>query len=115
MKDVNIGDQVLTIGYPMNYEDQSFIRTNNLKVTKGIVSGSQFGLYQTDSAINPGNSGGPMILKNKVIGINSSGIDDSQNIGYSVPIDYFKLLKDKLIMGKRKIIYSIKKPFLFKQ
>ena len=115
MKDVKIGEQVLTIGYPMNYDDQSFIRTNNLKVTKGIVSGHQFGLYQTDSAINPGNSGGPMIVNNKVIGINSSGIDESQNIGYSVPIDYFKLLKKELMKGKRNIVYSIKKPFLFNQ
>ena len=55
------------------------------------------------------------MLINKVIGINSAIITESQNIGYSVPIDYFKLLQNDLSKGKRKIIYSIKRPFIFNQ
>ena len=46
--------------------------------------------------INPGNSGGPLLnLDGKVVGINTAGIDNSQSIGYIVPIyDVQILLKD---------------------
>ena len=46
----------------------------NLKYTKGIISGRQKSSIQTDTPINPGNSGGPLLLDGKVIGINSSHI-----------------------------------------
>ncbi len=90
----NIGDEVLVVGYPKNYS-MSRSDTNNLKYTQGIISGQQYGLIQTDSAINSGNSGGPMIKDKKVIGINSRKAigDDTDSIGYAIPIHYFKIIE----------------------
>ena len=89
------GELSLALGYPLGQ--------NKLKITSGIISGIQDGDIQTDSPINKGNSGGPLLNKyNKVIGINYAGYDDAQNIGYSIPINYVKLIlgdmyKTKLI------------------
>jgi serine protease Do len=46
---------------------------------------------QTDAAINPGNSGGPLIdLNGNVIGIDSAGTEQAQNIGFAIAIDAAK-------------------------
>ena len=93
-KKCTIGDEVLVVGYPKNYS-MSKSDVNNLKYTQGIISGQQYGLIQTDSAINSGNSGGPMIKDKKVIGINSRKAigDDTDSIGYAVPIHYFQIIQ----------------------
>jgi S1-C subfamily serine protease len=88
-----ISDYINAYGYPLN--------TTQLKSTAGIISGSEYGLIQIDSAINPGNSGGPIINKNnKVIGIiilnitkyNMIPID---GIGYAVPINRISIFDSK--------------------
>lgn len=98
---VNQGENVKAIGYPLGQD--------RLKMTKGIISGYQGSLFQTDSAINPGNSGGPLINeKGLVIGVNSQKISSStaDNIGYSVPIKYFLILRDSLSETKQSIVYK---------
>ena len=95
------GCDVYAIGFPLGQD--------NLKYTKGIISGRQHALIQTDTPINPGNSGGPLLLDGKVIGINTSGIMLANNIGYATPISYFYLIKDLLFKKKTEII---KRPFL---
>lgn len=95
-------DGVTAIGYPLGQD--------RLKYTSGIVSGIQGSLIQTDAPINPGNSGGPLVDKNnKVVGINSSKIPAADNIGYSIPIHIFNIMKDVMYSGKTKVI---KKPEL---
>ena len=79
--EINQGTDVLAIGFPLGQD--------NIKYTKGIISGRQHGLIQTDTPINPGNSGGPLILDDKVVGINSSGIRFANNIGYVTHIILF--------------------------
>lgn len=88
---------VFAIGYPLGIE--------SVKYSNGIISGIQDYLFQIDAPINPGNSGGPLInSSNKVIAINSSKITsiDADNIGFSIPINFYKNLKD--IMKSNKII-----------
>jgi hypothetical protein len=90
--DIEIGASSIALGYPMGHD--------NLKITKGIISGKENGEIQTDTPLNPGNSGGPLIIDNKVVGINSSGFDNSQNVAYAVPINYFKLIKSEMMKTK---------------
>ena len=99
--DIHPGSDALAIGFPLGQD--------NIKYTKGIISGRQNGKIQTDTPINPGNSGGPLLLDDKVIGINSSGFIFANNIGYAIPISYFYLLKDLLFDKKTKLI---RRPFL---
>ena len=75
-------DKIIAIGYPRN--------SDSLKFTEGIVSGKHNELLQIDASINPGNSGGPLIKDNKVVGINSSKLIDSENMGFSIPINFYK-------------------------
>ncbi len=99
--DISPGEDVFAIGFPLGQD--------NIKYTKGIISGRQRGLIQTDTPINPGNSGGPLILDNKVIGINSSGILLANNIGYATPISYYYLIKEQLADKNNKLV---RRPFL---
>jgi S1-C subfamily serine protease len=99
---LKVGQEVQVVGYPAS----TFLRNNanNIKFTKGIISGQQNGMIQTDSTINPGNSGGPLFCNNKVIGINSMKLigKSIENVGFAVPINHYKIIKDNF---KEKIIY----------
>jgi S1-C subfamily serine protease len=86
------GNEVFALGFPLGLD--------NLKLTKGIISGRDEHLYQTDTPINPGNSGGPLIKNNKVIGINSSGFTLSQNVGFAIPIIQFNLIYKDMLKSK---------------
>jgi serine protease Do len=99
--DIKPGCDVYAVGFPLGQD--------NIKYTKGIISGRQYTLIQTDTPINPGNSGGPLLLDNKVIGINTSGILFANNVGYATPISYYYLIQELL---HQKNIKMIKRPFL---
>jgi len=88
-----IGDKVIAGGFPLSSD--TFVYTD------GIISSISYKYIQTDAAINPGNSGGPLILNGKVIGINSSKLvgDEVDNIGYALPIKYFKNIEKELMKG----------------
>ncbi|MGZ8581443.1 MAG: S1C family serine protease [Actinomycetota bacterium] len=48
-------------------------------------------VIQTDAAINPGNSGGPLVdMAGNVVGINSAGNDQAENIGFAIKIDFVR-------------------------
>ena len=56
---------------------------------------------QTDAAINHGNSGGPLLnAAGEVVGINSAGIPDAENLGFAIEIDAIKPLIEKLKSGQ---------------
>jgi len=102
--EINQQDNVIAVGYPLS--------SDNLKFSSGIISGLHGILLQTDAPINEGNSGGPLVkLNNKikeyqVLGVNSSKVKSSvaDNIGYSVPINIFKIIYDKMLNNK--IVYT---------
>lgn len=94
------GDDVIAVGYPLGQD--------KLKITKGIISGRETGLIQTDTPLNPGNSGGPLLSNNKVIGINSSAYKSevAENVGFSIPINIFKTISKNLTQGSKKIVFQ---------
>lgn len=102
---LQVGDDVVAIGNALNLGDKP-------SVTKGIVSAKNRtlqidadttlrDLIQTDAAINHGNSGGPLVnAAGEVVGINSAGIPNSQNIGFAISIDSIKPIIEVLKTGK---------------
>ena len=90
------GQEVKAIGYSLG--------TDKVKLTKGIISGYQNHLIQTDAAINPGNSGGPLLDdNNNVVAINSQKISSgvADNVGFSIPINLFLNLESKFLNTKK--------------
>lgn len=106
--EMQVGAKVVAIGNALG----QFQNT----VTSGIISGysrnvdaqgengveSLQNLFQTDAAINQGNSGGPLVnMDGEVIGINTAVAADSENIGFSIPINDVKgLITGVLKTGK---------------
>ena len=93
-----VGEFVVALGNPRKL----FAAANNQPIASlGIVSAvdADFGLQsngkvldnmiQTDASLNPGNSGGPFVDANGyVVGINTFVQNDSENLGFSIPINY---------------------------
>ncbi len=95
-----IGD-VFTVGFPLS--------STNIKITKGIISGYQESLIQTDATLNSGNSGGPLVIQEgvdyKVIGVNVSKMTgDAEKTGFVVPIYRFiinqSMLESNIVVNK---------------
>lgn len=106
--DIQVGDWAIAVGNPVGLDNT---------VTLGIIStlhrsSAEIGIpdkrlefIQTDAAINPGNSGGPLLnQRGEVIGINTAIRADAMGIGFAIPINKAKSLKDKLARGE-KILY----------
>jgi len=100
--------EVNTIGFPLD--------STTLKINRGVISGYQDSNIQTDSTLNSGNSGGPLILNNKVIGINQSKLTgEASNTGYAIPIFRFLILYKlkhndlKLINNKPSLLFKFQK------
>ncbi|MDJ0577262.1 MAG: HhoA/HhoB/HtrA family serine endopeptidase [Xenococcaceae cyanobacterium MO_234.B1] len=102
---VQVGDWAIAVGNPVGL---------NNTVTLGIIStlarsSAQVGIpdkridfLQTDAAINPGNSGGPLLdRQGNVIGINTAIRADANGIGFAIPINKAKSLKDILARGQK--------------
>ena len=102
---LQVGMEVQVVGFPVSLKS-STNNSNNLKFTIGIIKGQQNGKIETDSAINPGNSGGPLFCNNEVIGINSMKMvgEALESIGYAVPINNYKIVKDDMIKKNQIIV-----------
>ena len=103
--DLKVGERVVAIGNSLGFEGSA-------TATEGIVSalgrsirtndGNRLtDLIQTDAAINPGNSGGPLFdLDGKVVGINSAGSLQAQNVGFAIAADSARPIFDTLSTGE---------------
>jgi serine protease Do len=96
-----VGEFVLAIGAPFAL---SYSVTFGHVSAKGRSFEGQTGGYadqdfiQTDASINPGNSGGPLVnLYGEVIAINTMIEGMNTGIGFAVPINLAKRVKDHLI------------------
>jgi len=95
---IRIAEWVMAIGNPFGL-DQT--------VTVGVVSAvgrADVGItmyedfIQTDASINPGNSGGPLVnMSGEVIGINTAIVATGHGIGFAIPVNMAREVKDRLI------------------
>ena len=95
MMGISVGEKVFAMGYP-----QIDLQGDEVKVTDGIIS-SKTGFqndnssYQISAPIQHGNSGGPLFDNTgNLIGITSSGLTSSQNVGWAIKVTYLNNLLD---------------------
>src|SRR5436853_400375 len=95
---VQLGQRVIALGYALDLNGgptvtsgivSSLDRTIQVQDPNAAAGGRTYrDVFQTDAAINPGNSGGPLInLAGQVVGIDSAGTQQAQNIGFAIQID----------------------------
>jgi len=98
---LEVGDWVLAVGNPFGLSHTLTAGIVSAKGRSGIGLNDYEDFIQTDAAINPGNSGGPLVnLDGEVVGINSAIFSRSggyMGIGFAIPIDMAKEIKDQLI------------------
>ena len=84
-----VGDRVVAIGNALDLGDSPTVTTGIISALDRTLQESSTvtlrGLIQTDAAINHGNSGGALVNSHgELVGINSAGIPDAQNIGFAI-------------------------------
>jgi putative serine protease PepD len=102
---IRVGDQVVAIGNALDLGDSPTVTTGIVSALDRTLQESDtitlHGLIQTDAAINHGNSGGALLNSDgDLIGINSAGIPDAQNVGFAISVATIKPLLDDLKAGK---------------
>jgi putative serine protease PepD len=103
--DLRVGDDVVAIGNALDLGDAPTVSTGIVSALDRTLQENETvtlrGLIQTDAAINHGNSGGALVNSaGELIGINSAGIPDAQNIGFAISVGTIKPLLEDLKAGK---------------
>jgi len=102
---LQVGDRVVAVGNALDLGDEPTVSTGivsaldrTLEVTASVTLR---GLIQTDAAINHGNSGGALVNgAGELIGINSAGIPNAQNVGFAISAGTIAPLLDDLKAGR---------------
>jgi len=95
--DFEMGDTVLAVGHPFSM---------SYTAIQGLISNpseprDDINFIHHDASLNPGNSGGPLLNSNgEIIGINTFIADTDNNIGFSLPVSYFKAAIEGFKQGK---------------
>lgn len=100
---LEVGEWVIAIGNPFGLAETLTLGIVSAKGRNTVGINDYEDFIQTDAAINPGNSGGPLInLEGQAVGINSaifSSSGGSVGIGFAIPIDMARNVKDQLVMN----------------
>ncbi len=104
---VRVGDWVVAIGNPFGLSHtvsagivSAKDRTNqDLRQNGGgLDEAGYYDFLQTDASINPGNSGGPLLdTSGRVVGINTAIRENSNGIGFAIPINMVREILPRLI------------------
>lgn len=102
---LEVGDWAIAVGNPVGLDNTvtlGIISTLDRSSSEAGVINKRVDFLQTDAAINPGNSGGPLLnARGEVIGINTAIRTDAMGIGFAIPINKAKSLKDTLAAGRK--------------
>ncbi len=101
-----VGDDVVAIGNALDLGDAPTVTTGIISALNRTLQENATvtlrGLIQTDAAINHGNSGGALVNANgELVGINSAGIPDAQNVGFAISVGTIQPLLEDLKAGKQ--------------
>lgn len=100
-----VGDRVVAIGNALDLGDAPTVSTGIVSALDRTLQVSDtvtlHGLIQTDAAINHGNSGGALVdTSGRLIGINSAGIPNAQNVGFAISVATIAPILDDLKAGR---------------
>ena len=111
---VNLGQEVLALGYP----DLGYPLGTYQTVTRGIVSsfmkidGIEY--IQTDAAINPGNSGSPLInIRNEVVAMIQRGNEEAEGINYCIAVNEAKPLISNVKAGEIAVFPTLSQAYMY--
>lgn len=101
---IQVGDWAIAVGNPLGLDNTvtlGIISTLKRSSAQAGIPDKRLDFIQTDTAINPGNSGGPLLNdRGEVIGINTAIRADAEGIGFAIPINKAKAIKDQLAKGE---------------